>query len=130
MLLCWCCALSLTASAIPPDERTVSDCLTPGAWDGIRAAYEVGRHAVRPIEDGHLARNPGQAWLTHFDGRGFTTEPDAGDWSWGLELESYGFAGSAQAVAEPVQVTAEGQRFVYSWNDDLDEWYVNAGLLT
>jgi hypothetical protein len=35
--------------------------------------------------------HPGQQWTTHFDQRGFLAQPQAGGWSWGLELQSYGF---------------------------------------
>ena len=59
-------------------EGAVPEGLSKGDWAGIRAAYDAGRHAAYPVEDGYEARNPGQAWRTHFDGRGFQTQPDAG----------------------------------------------------
>ncbi len=67
--------------------------LSDSDWSGIRGAYERGRHAIVANPDGtHQARNPGQAWMTRFDARGFTVTPDAGGWSWGLELAGYGEA--------------------------------------
>jgi hypothetical protein len=39
------------------------------------------------MDDGYRAHNPGQQWSTRFDRRGFLTRPDAGDWTWGLQLE-------------------------------------------
>jgi len=67
-----------------PEGLSASDC------SSIRAAYEANRHAAFAVEDGYVARNPGQQWRTRFDGRGFVTTPDGGNWSWGLELVSYG----------------------------------------
>lgn len=102
-----------------PEELAASD------WSGIRAAYEEGRHAVRPKEDGYRARNTRQQWETVFDGHGFTTIPDDSDWTWGLELERYGFVGNQTDLERPEQVSAEGNRVMYDWDDSLQEWYLN-----
>ncbi len=67
-----------TQASAPAVEDAVPEGLSKGDWAGIRAAYDTERHAAYPVEDGYEARNPGQAWRTHFDGRGFLTEPDAG----------------------------------------------------
>jgi len=48
-----------------------------------------------------------------------------GGWSWGLELEQYGFAGSEQRVTTPERVSAEGGRVSYAWDSILEEWYEN-----
>lgn len=80
------CALasSLPAGATPRD---------PAGDDraSLGLAFEAARHAIVAVEDGHRARNPGQRWSTHFDGRGFLVRPDSGGWSWGLELVRYGW---------------------------------------
>jgi len=94
-------------------------------WSSIREAYEANRHAAVAADDGYQARNPGQQWVARFDGRGFSVQPDAGGWTWGLQLERYGFAGQERLVTEPTQVTAAGQRVAYDWDDTLEEWYVN-----
>jgi len=99
--------------------------LSTADWRGVRAAYEAGRHQVGAIAGGHAARNHGQAWTLHFDGRGFSARPDAGDWRWGLELVSFGAVGHEQVLAEPPRVGTDGRRITYAWNDLLDEWYVN-----
>ncbi len=52
-------------------------------------------------------------------------EPDSSDWTWGLELVSYGLSGGERLVMEPEEVTSEGQRIAYAWSEDLDEWYIN-----
>ena len=75
----------LTSTEQVPEGLAKSD------WSSIRAAYEAGRHAFQPTEGGWQARNPGQQRLTTFDQRGFEAKPVGGDWSWGLELKSYGF---------------------------------------
>ena len=117
ILLLGSCALVLTPLAFghvaTPTEDAVPEGLSKGDWASIRAAYEVGRHAVHSVAGGFEARNPGQGWRTHFDGRGFLTQPDTGGWTWGLELESYGFRGSEQEMTSPVRVNAEGGRVTY-----------------
>jgi FG-GAP repeat protein len=118
------------AIGIPHARAAASSSATPSrlpASDGasIRAAYEAGRHAAFAVEGGYRARNPGQQWTTLFDGRGFTTTPDGGRWTWGLELVSYGTAGAKRSVSQPQAVTAEGQRVAYEWDGSLTEWYVN-----
>lgn len=114
------------AESKPFDDR-VPDGLSAADWSCIRAVYEANRHAAFPVEGGYQARNPGQQWITRFDGRGFTTTPDAGQWSWGLELVSYGTAGAQRAVARPGCVDTKGGRVGYEWDDALTEWYVNDG---
>jgi drug/metabolite transporter superfamily protein YnfA len=105
----------------------VPEGLTSGEWASIRAAYDAGRHAVVPADDGHRARNPGQQWTTGFDGRGFLVQPDGGEWTWGLELESYGFAGAEGAVVGAPSARVDGARLSYVWDATLTEWYVNDG---
>ncbi len=114
-----------SAAQLAPDE--VPEGLAASEWSSIRAAYDAGRHAAHPVDDGHRARNPGQQWSTHFDDRGFLTTPDAGGWSWGLALQNYGFAGQVHSVAsKPAHATsAAGQRVAYDWDETLTEWYVN-----
>jgi hypothetical protein len=118
--------------AVPPGgtQRLASPDAVPeglGAadWSSIRQQVEQQRHAVVAVEGGHQARNPGQQWQTRFDGRGFLTQPDAGGWQWGLELQSYGFAGHECAVANQPRVSAAGQRVTYDWDATLQEWFIN-----
>ena len=127
LLVVACCAFGpasevrgQTVSALEAPEG-----LTATEWSGIRAAYEAGRHAARATDGGYRARNPGQRWTTHFDGRGFTTTPDAGGWSWGLELASHGRGGDRHPVTVPHAVTADGRRVAYDWDERLTEWWVN-----
>lgn len=98
-------------NAKPPAGLADSD------WSGIRAAHERQRHAIVANPDGtHLARNPGQAWATRFDARGFTVTPDAGGWSWGLEL-----VGHPDATA----VRNDDGKISYVRGNGLTEWFVN-----
>ncbi len=103
----------------------VPDSLNAADWSSIRALYDQQRHAASPVAGGHQARNPGQQWLTRFDGRGFLTRPDAGGWQWGLELQSYGFTGHERTLTAPPQVSASGQRVIYDWDPTLQEWFIN-----
>jgi len=117
-----------TPPGVSRAENALPEDLSPGDWADIRAAYEVCRRAAHPVDDGYLARNPGQRWRTWFDGRGFRTRPDAGGWTWGLELVRYGFAGDEREVTRPERTGAEGGRVTYAWDATLDEWYVNDAL--
>lgn len=80
-----------------PNGITVAD------WAAIRAEYERHRHAAVPEPGGFRVRTFSQQWIAHFDGRGFTVQPDAGSWTWGLTLQRYGFAGSERAVPARAQ---------------------------
>jgi len=126
-----------TPASIEPADPTsdsvvesVPDGLAASDWSSIRAAYEAGRHKIFAVdsacetEKSWSARNPGQGLNTTFDERGFTTRPDAGSWSWGLELQSYGW-GAANLITTPRATTTDGGRLSRVWGDTLTEWYVN-----
>jgi len=124
-LLTFCFAsIALSFQAASAQER-VPDGLEAGDWAGIRAAYDAGRHKAFEVEDGFHARNPGQQWLSKFDGQGFLVKPDSGDWSWGLQLQAYGFEGAMQEVGASAAASALNNRVMYDWNADVQEWYVN-----
>lgn len=107
-----------------PDQ--VPEGLAQTDWAGIRAAYEAGKHVVAAGDDGNLvARNPGQQWRTTFDGRGFTTVPDSGGWSWGLELTSYGFDMARKVISGKASVTHSAGQVSYQWDGNLCEWFLN-----
>jgi uncharacterized repeat protein (TIGR02543 family) len=109
--------LGAGAPVHPADPSKTPEGLSHSDWSGIRGAYERQRHAVVANSDGtHQARNPGQAWLTKFDGRGFIVTPDAGGWSWGLELAGYG---------EVTEVRQDGGKISYVRGGGLTEWFVN-----
>ena len=108
-----------TATQPVPEGLTASD------WASVRTAYQAHRHDVVPTATGYKTRNPGQRWLTEFDGHGFITQPDAGGWQWGLELKSYGFAGQKRGLSQRAPVTAEGGRVTYQRSAGLKEWFVN-----
>jgi hypothetical protein len=94
--------------------ETVPDGLTAFDWSSICAAYQAHRHQVLRVEGGgYRAHNPEQQWRTEFDGRGFTTRSQAGDWQWGLELRSYGFSDQKRSIGNAVEVTAQGARVTY-----------------
>jgi len=112
--------------------------LTHSDWSSIRQEYERQRHAAVSVEGGFRARNPGQQWLTHFDGRGFIVEPasagvepaarvepNGADWHWGLELTSFGFPGHERAIGGQAAMSAQGDRVTYDWGGGLREWFVN-----
>lgn len=90
--------------------------LSASDWAQIRALHEKHRHSAVRVGSEHRARNPRQQWLTRFDGRGFTIQPDEAPWKWGLELRGYG--------SRP-KVAARDERVVYEWTRQVEEWYIN-----
>lgn len=113
------------------DQADFPEGLNASDWSGICAAHEANRHAAYPVKGNagvgpvYQARNPGQRWRTIFDARGILTMPDAGDWTWGLELLSYGRGGEERATTRPACVDAQRQRVEDEWDKTLTEWYVN-----
>jgi len=101
------------------------DGLTTADWTSIRAAHEAEQHALIASGDGYRAPNPGQNWQTQFDGAGFLTQPEKGDWRWGLALRRYGFPGYEQTASKASSMKAEGQRLTYERGTSLKEWFVN-----
>ena len=99
--------------------------LSSSDWSAIRAEYERHRHAAVPEPGGFKARNAGQQWTIHFDGRGFTVKPDGAQWTWGLELERYGFAGSERTV-KSARPSAGGNQVRHE-RGGLEEWFLNDG---
>lgn len=99
--------------------------LSDADWKGIRQAHEVKQHEFQPVGEGWQAHNPGQAWTTVFDTRGFVAQPQNAAWTWGLELQSYGFGAQQQTVTGKPEVKAEGQRLSYQRDATVQEWYVN-----
>ena len=100
----------LPVAAAAAGHDAVPEGLSATEWSSIRATYEANRHAVLLIDDCYQARNPGQRWRTRFDGRGFLTTPDAGDWSWGLDLVGYGREGAERTVEVPRCTETNGGR--------------------
>src|SRR5215470_11011768 len=109
----------------PREASAVPDGLAASDWSSIRAANEAHRLAAFAVEGGYEVRNPGQQWRTRFDGRGFVTTPDAGGWSWGLELLGYGRADERRGASAPNCIDAQGQRVEYRWDEYVTEWFVN-----
>ena len=118
-------ATSASATPTPAPEHAPPAGLSASDWASVRDAREAARHQVFAAAGVHRARNPGQRWTSEFDGRGVTTTPDAGGWSWGLELVSYGWDEPRRALERPRRVEAEGNRVAYRWDARLEEWYVN-----
>ena len=115
----------LSAAQCAEPVPSVPPGLSAGDWNGIRAEYERHRHSAVATLDGQVLRNPGQQWTTHCDGRGFLVTPDAGTWTWGLELQSYGFAGAEGTPLLRPLVTANGACVIYEHDGNVEEWFVN-----
>ena len=113
------------ALSVNGPSRILPDGLSLVDWQDIHAEYERRRHAFFPVGGEHHARNFRQQWLARFDGRGFTIEPDSGEWSWGLELKRYGHEGELRSVPDSPRVRSQTNCLTYSWDDTIDEWYIN-----
>ncbi|MFN0080420.1 MAG: hypothetical protein ACKVY0_28460 [Prosthecobacter sp.] len=134
--ICLLAALAVTfltsATSEPPAAKVgmaAADKLPAGVsksdWEGVRAAYEAGQHAFTLVDGTWQAHNPGQQWVTKFDGRGFHTTPKSGGWEWGLMLQSYGFGKAQKEVTGIPLVATQGQRLSYQWDATVQEWFVN-----
>ncbi len=108
-------------------KRGLPEGMSANDWSSIRAAYEAGRHCALPAQAGFTAVNPGQGWQIEFDGRGFLVRPELPDWSWGLELRSYGFEGFESEFSESLAIDADANRIAVDWDGHLEEWYINDG---
>lgn len=118
-------ALYFSTLTLAAAQSEVPERIDAHDWASIREAYDAERHATRASEEGFEARNPRQGWQLKFDRRGFLATPDTCDWTWGLELVSYGFKGAQQFVGQSACAKAEGGRVAYSWDNLVEEWYVN-----
>ncbi|MFT5198221.1 MAG: hypothetical protein ACI87O_000876 [Planctomycetota bacterium] len=99
--------------------------LSPADWADIQSVFEARVYRAESVPEGFRAFNQSQGWWTEFDGQGFLVQPRDGEWTWGLELESYGFVGHTQYVGEEAEAGADGNRVTYGWDANLEEWYIN-----
>lgn len=106
------------------DARAV-DTVSKTDWSGIRAAYEASRRSVYTVDSGCQFRNPEQQWSTQFDGRGFLVKPDDGTWTWGLDLQSYGWGNAMRTVSIASSMNPSRSIVDYRWDSQLSEWYKN-----
>lgn len=112
---------------LPALAREASKGISPSDLTSIHAAHEAWKHEFRQVDGVWQARNPGQQWTTTFDRRRFFAKPQNADWSWGLELHSYGFPSDPQTITDTAEIKAQGQRLSYHWHGGLEEWFVNDG---
>lgn len=115
-------------AAGPSDTHPALDALQPEQRTGLLAALDEARHTARPVDgaaDHLVGRNLAQGWSLSFDARGLTVVPDAGAFTWGLELESFGVDGSTTVLSHGLDLAADGRRVERRWSADLVEWYLN-----
>lgn len=109
------------------DDRAEKAALPEVPWAELRTARRNWIHRFEQVEDSWVARNPGQAFATHLDGRGFLVVSDDRRWSFGLELESYGWDSSASIDGGTAPRLASDGRIEYPWDTRLTEWFRNDG---
>ncbi|MBI2953780.1 MAG: FG-GAP repeat protein [Chloroflexi bacterium] len=125
--------------------------IPPERWAAIRETIRRDMYSIAASESGYLAENPAQKLNLAFDSEGLTVRPaprmrapgarDQGpsfaeasaegdrQWTWGLALVGYGYAGDIRPVSAAT-VSTQDNRVTYSRGDGsgaplLDEWYVN-----
>jgi hypothetical protein len=129
------CRLSVAALAVAcmwpsgaiarmPDP-TVPKGLSAVDWSAIHQEYDRHRRAMFASAGGYRARSISQHWLAQFDGRGFDVRPDEGSWYWGLQLSSYGFAGTKHELSGAAGMTVNVEQARYQWDPTLVEWFIN-----
>ena len=127
------------AVAAPADGRSQSisagqtpDGLTAAEWGSIRQAVAAAEYhfAYHNADAGsstpyYWAPNRGQGWQTVFGAGGVQVRPPSSeDWSWGLTLTGYGYAGALQAAAAPT-LRADQATLTYQHDANLSEWWIN-----
>ena len=121
--------------ANPPDQSRTGSAnnlptgVEPSDWEGILAAHEEWKHAIRQAKEGRPrweGLNPWTGLRATFDARGGEMRPESDAWQWGLELLRYGVGREQRSVAgHRPRVVAEGRRIGYDWDGNLEEWYQN-----
>jgi len=125
MLFFWPVGFAQAVPQSPLGADTLETGLSSEKWIGLKAAFDADRHAAFSVDNHLQMRNPRQGWVTEFDGRGFTTVPKGSGWTWGLELEAYGFKGEFNVVGGHAVPCADGADVSYSWSENLEEWFIN-----
>ena len=91
--------------------------VTRSDWSSILRAHQEWKHEVRANGKGWKVHNPGTNLTADFDGRGVRVQAAGADWSWGLDLASYGIGDSVVQVGEKVpKVRTAGRRLAYGWD--------------
>jgi hypothetical protein len=100
--------------------------VTSSDWSSILRAHREWKHEVRTEGKGWRVHNPETDLNASFDGRGVDVHSAGADWSWGLDLISYGIGDETVEIGERVpEVKATGRRVAYGWDGNLEEWYRN-----
>lgn len=101
--------------------------LTSEDWQGIHEAHDQWQRAIKPLvatTEGWQAVNRRQRLTAAFDRDGFTVRPEQGNWSWGLELTSYGVGNQRMRVGAGV-IGVDGEKIRYGRDERLEEWVIN-----
>jgi len=110
-----------SAQTIPLQTKTDAVASSPD----LRSAYAKAAQRILQRASGHTARNINQDWSTRFDGRGCWISPAHGDWTWGLELQAFGFTSNPRQEFPLPKVSSSGNQLNYAWGPGLTEWYIN-----
>ncbi|HED67024.1 MAG TPA: hypothetical protein ENJ09_15890 [Planctomycetes bacterium] len=93
--------------------------------EGILSAHDAWARSLRPHGDGYRSTIPSQDWSITLDERGFELAPADEDWSWGLELVSFGTETAQSTPSQTPDLRADGTTLQRSWGSGVLEWYDN-----
>jgi trimeric autotransporter adhesin len=113
--------LPVVLLAISPSFAATKDVVPANDWAQIRAEYERHRHQIT----NNQAHSPYQGWNTTFSPTGFLVTPKDGNWTWGLNLKSYGLADQIQRISAPTQSTTNKNELRHQ-HGNLTHWFINA----
>jgi hypothetical protein len=105
--------------------------LDAAGWAAIQAQIAAGPYRAYPEAGGYSSANPAHGWQIRYNADGTTQltprDATAPAWQWGLRLAGYGYAELTAPALPAGQSTAE-QRFIYHWDDTIDEWWQNGAI--
>ena len=109
------------------------DGLTSIEWQSIQHAitsmeYQFAWHEADPanLHGYYWAPNHTQGWHTQFTMQGVQLSPKANDdWTWGLSLTKYGYAGAMNTINTQPLLHANKEMLTYEWDANLREWWIN-----
>jgi hypothetical protein len=113
--------LPLVILAASPTFAATKAEIPANDWAQIRAEYERHRHQIT----NNQAHSPYQGWNTTFSPTGFLVTPKEGNWTWGLNLKSYGLADQIQPISAPTQTTTNKNQLRHQ-HGNLTHWFINA----
>ncbi|WP_287127879.1 FG-GAP repeat protein [Candidatus Cyanaurora vandensis] len=114
-------ALLWVAQALVNAPQSSPRIQDPGLAQAVYRAVDQSRYlAYRDTPQSQIMANPAQGFQTRFTDQGIRVMGD--DWTWGLEVESYGYG--SQETLPTAAAQAQENRVSYQ-RGPVTEWYIN-----